>query len=616
MVLVIGVQGTYLGYVVGMLTTLEKRFGFSSEKSGWLLSLYDIGHTAAILLIGYIGSHYHLPRITGIGVLLSAASMFMLACPVFLYGTADYTEEQLIQKKEAYAYEMACDTNEERYISSQGEDCTREHVEHTNAFILLAFGQLFAGIFAAPFNTISYVYIDCNVQDKRDSPFYLGLLTSMYAFGPALGFLLSSILTGVYTTLGDPPNHIGTHDEHWIGAWWLGFICCGTAYLLLTLPFFLFPKSYKHPDSFHLMLEQSTSHFQQEEEQLTVKEKLQLFMKEFPSVLKNLLTNKVYITMVIAWMFGSYLIGGYQTYLPKYIETQYGRSASMADLYSGIISVGAIAVSTALGGWILSRYNIAPRSSIICLIISWVIILLSYIIGMNLGCAQPNMEGLTYIDVAERYDFYHHREREYSCLSECNCETILKFDGVSFNGKNFYSPCHAGCTQYDIYTNTWSNCQCVGDYSVNNGLVHPECDIFYGYLAVMLIGLFLGNLFFMVTMMIVLRSVYDEEKVIALSLASFITNIFGFIPAPVIYGFFIDLCCVLWNRQCPNEKGNCVLYDNLKFGKMFHGVNAFFQICAIIFAIICYFISKKVKLPEEIEMNEYTEDRRREYQDH
>lgn len=67
MVLVIAVQGTYLGYVVGMLTTLEKRFGFSSEKSGWLLSLYDIGHTAAILLIGYIGSHYHLPRITGIG---------------------------------------------------------------------------------------------------------------------------------------------------------------------------------------------------------------------------------------------------------------------------------------------------------------------------------------------------------------------------------------------------------------------------------------------------------------------------------------------------------------------------------------------------------------------
>lgn len=119
-------------------------------------------------------------------------------------------------------------------------------------------------------------------------------------------------------------------------------------------------------------------------------------------VLKKLITNKVYITMVIAWMFGSYLIGGYQTYLPKFIETQYGRSASMADIYSGIISVGAIAVSTALGGWILSRYNIAPRSSIICLIGSWIVILVSYIIGMNLGCSQPKVEGLTYVDYASR----------------------------------------------------------------------------------------------------------------------------------------------------------------------------------------------------------------------
>ena len=28
------IKGTYLGYIVGMLTTLEKRFGFSSEMSG------------------------------------------------------------------------------------------------------------------------------------------------------------------------------------------------------------------------------------------------------------------------------------------------------------------------------------------------------------------------------------------------------------------------------------------------------------------------------------------------------------------------------------------------------------------------------------------------------
>ena len=33
------------------------------------------------------------------GVILSSLSMFMLALPVLFYGTADYTQEQLLQKK-------------------------------------------------------------------------------------------------------------------------------------------------------------------------------------------------------------------------------------------------------------------------------------------------------------------------------------------------------------------------------------------------------------------------------------------------------------------------------------------------------------------------------------
>lgn len=41
--------------------------------------------------------------------------------------------------------------------------------------------------------------------------------------------------------------------------------------------------------------------------------------------------------MIIAWMFGSYLTSGYSTYLPKYIETQFGRSASVADSYAGLL---------------------------------------------------------------------------------------------------------------------------------------------------------------------------------------------------------------------------------------------------------------------------------------
>lgn len=49
----------------------------------------------------------------------------------------------------------------------------------------------------------------------------------------------------------------------------------------------------------------------------------------------ELLRNPVFLSMVIGWMFGSYLTGGYTTYLPKYIETQFAQSSSAADMYAG-----------------------------------------------------------------------------------------------------------------------------------------------------------------------------------------------------------------------------------------------------------------------------------------
>lgn len=49
----------------------------------------------------------------------------------------------------------------------------------------------------------------------------------------------------------------------------------------------------------------------------------------------QLIKNPVYSSMVVAWIFGSYLVGGYGTYLPKYFETQYGQTASVANVYAG-----------------------------------------------------------------------------------------------------------------------------------------------------------------------------------------------------------------------------------------------------------------------------------------
>ena len=34
-------------------------------------------------------------------------------------------------------------------------------------------------------------------------------------------------------------------DRHWIGMWWGGFLICGACLLLISVPFFFYPKELK-----------------------------------------------------------------------------------------------------------------------------------------------------------------------------------------------------------------------------------------------------------------------------------------------------------------------------------------------------------------------------------
>lgn len=43
----------------------------------------------------------------------------------------------------------------------------------------------------------------------------------------------------------------------------------------------------------------------------------------------------------------------------------------VADLNAGLISIGAVALSTALGGWILARFNLRPRTAMRALLTGW-----------------------------------------------------------------------------------------------------------------------------------------------------------------------------------------------------------------------------------------------------
>jgi len=154
-----------------------------------------------------------------------------------------------------------------------------------------------------------------------------------------------------------------------------------------------------------------------------------------------------------------------------------------------------------------------------------------------------------------------------------------------------------------MYLNRWDQCSCVenGNGAVEDGLmVDRNCPMLYVYVAVMFIGFFLGNLFFMTTMMVVLRCVYDDQRVLALSLASCLTNLLGFIPAPIIFGLIIDGTCTIWHSNC-DDRGHCVVYDHDQFRIHLHLWSAVIQIGAVLAVLLCYLVSRRRILPEEEE---------------
>ena len=55
------------------------------------------------------------------------------------------------------------------------------------------------------------------------------------------------------------------------------------------------------------------------------------------------------------------------------------------------------------------------------------------------------------------------------------------------------------------------------------------------------------------------RSVSENQRSYALGLQLVLWRALGSLPAPVIFGSFIDRSCILWRESC-GQKGDCLSY--------------------------------------------------------
>ncbi|XP_019621022.1 PREDICTED: solute carrier organic anion transporter family member 1A1-like [Branchiostoma belcheri] len=565
----------WLGYTQGILTTVEKVFDMESKLTGFIYGSNDLGFVSMILLVSYFGGkpNAHRPKMIGIGVIVMALSCFFFALPHF--GTGGERDWYKIQLKERTSgiSSLLCRDHQQSNETEQLECDARRKYKSGGWVITMVIAQFISGMGEAPLLPLGTTYLDDHVS-KLNSALYIGLSLVLPNTGQPLGLLLSSYTLRYHVNwpFADAKRvGLDYEDPRWIGAWWLGFVPIGIAFLVTAVPMMCFPRKMRQTHVEEVVFKEPgeddpLEDIENVEGQLIKFDDLPALKK----LMKSLCSNMVYITLVLAAACVLSIGNGFVTFLPKYISVQFGLSESAAARLLGFTVLPAAVLGTVASTVVMRVWHVSDRGMVLlCAAISFVLCLLT-IPGMGLFCDQQPFAGLTtsyqgrwYVQV----DIYTSDE----CNQHCNCldEEFAPVCGA--NDVTYFSPCYAGCKDR---MRVYSHCACVdhgvmpvegktyrGAYAESNQCPDEDCssDMFLVFL--LFITAFIMTFFVTPFLIAILRSVGPNEGPMAYGTAGFFGRILGGLIAPVIFGAVIDVSCIIFAKRCGRTEGECLLYD-------------------------------------------------------
>merc|ERR1712223_2226169 len=222
-----------------------------------------------------------------------------------------------------------------------------------------------------------------------------------------------------------------------------------------------------------------------------------------------------------------------------------------------------------------------------------------------------------------------------SCNFGCECDMNDVQPVCGANGLTYFSPCHAGCTSSPGANNdNYTNCACVlnnmqqpsplvssgasGSFSTTSGSrggyaevtmipvatagpCYKECSMILPFMVLLFFMTLLVAVTQMPVLMVVLRSVAEEEKAFALGIQFVIFRLFGYIPSPILFGNVIDSTCLLWKSTCDGEAGGrCLMYDIEAFRFKYVGVCCGIKVLSVLtFLLDWYLIKRRVDVEKK-----------------
>ncbi|XP_069618871.1 solute carrier organic anion transporter family member 1A2-like [Ranitomeya imitator] len=575
-----------LTYSRSMITQIERRFNIPSSLVGVIDGSFDIGNLLVITFVSYFGAKLHRPRMISIGCLIMFLGSCLTASPHFIMKRYQYEGSVSLSSNNSSSYVHLCLANHSRVPAPEVPEVCQDGSYESIMWIFVFIGNILQGIGETPIEPLGLSYVDDYAREEN-SPFYIGIIQTLSILGPLLGSLLASFFAKLYVDIGFvnlDDVFLTVSDARWVGAWWMGFLVSGVLNLLAAVPFLFLPRSLPkegqedQKDKSDQSELRETLHPPITEDSAESGKKREVPAQGFLTLLQNLLKNRVYLLFLLVTVLQFSAFVGFMTFLPKYLEQQYGKPASEAIFLIGVYSLPVIAVGYFLGGFLMKKYKTSTFMAAKLGFGTSVTEYLLYLLAFTMVCKNAAMAGLTVTyDGVEAVSFLDNVTS--GCNVNCGCATDVWDPVCGDDGVGYVSACLAGCssssgTGADM---VFQDCGCVR--SVNGSAARGQCpreeacDVMLVYFLVLnLVCCFIYSLGAMPGYMVLVRSLTPEEKSFGLGLHLLAARALGGMPSPISYGAAIDTTCIRWGINSCGDPGACRMYDSDTYRYFYIGI--------------------------------------------
>jgi len=581
-------QGMAVGGLSNVvLSTIEKRFQFSSKEAGFIAASNDISAILLTSFVSFYGGYGNKPKWLGYGALFTGIGCLLFSLPHLLIGRYHPDLNRGMSNNQSLPL---CFANTSLGHASSST-CFSGYGGNWYYLMIFSIAQMIMGAGTTPLYSLAPAFIDENV-DPKSCPIYLAVFFGSAIVGPGLGFIVGGGTLSKWVDLRMPKGmYLAPKDPRWIGAWWLGYVFSGALLVLSCVILLGFPRE----------LPGARERREQciKEGNLPSKdEKIKETFKDMIPATWQLLKNPVFVFNALALTASTFFGAALLPFISKILYLKFDLNPAKAGMMIGIAVIPGTIGGALLGGCLVRRFKLKKSllmAAKYCLIIK---VLTSF------GGLQFIMPGCNEVQLAGIVQPYRGSQAisnsvVSACNRNCSCPLAQIRPVCGADKLTYFSPCFAGCT-LSAEKGVYSNCSCVTPPLNFSGpeAVSGECDRGTGctnsyiFLAIVVVFIFTSFVIAVPNKTVVLRSVPDNLRAYALGFQFIFQRSLGFLPGPVVMGWVVDMQCLVWGESC-STRGSCQFYDVKSLSYLLTFIAVSVQGISAIFYFLSYWFCKR-----------------------